>query len=138
MIVEMREKEPEFYKILDSLMLSNYADCAITDGQYVLQDKHLKIDVRSRSFYFHLDPTKYTDPVKFNYKRSWQNELLKFGLQLTASTGNSYSYPGLRDYIHTDNENDKILRASYYFACITQVVSFFSQRMGDLTFKKVQ
>lgn len=138
MIKEMRAQEPEFYKVMDSLMLSNYEDCTIVEGQYVLQNKHLKVDVRPRAFYFHLDPTKYTDPIKFRHNASWQNEILKCGLQLTASTGNTYSYPGLRDYIPTNNEYDTILRASYYFACITQIVTFFSQRMGDLEFKALQ
>jgi len=138
MIVEMREKESEFYSIIDNLMLSNYEDCEIIDGQYVLKSKHLRIDVRPRAFYFHLDPTKYTNPLKFNKNSIWNNKIVKCGFKITGSTGNTYSYPGLRNYINSDNENDTILRASYYFACITQVVTFFSQRMGDLTFKKVQ
>ena len=136
MLAEMRVNNPDFYKILDSLMLSNYEDCIIKDGQYILNNKHLKIDVRLRAFYFHLDPTKYTDAIKFKKNSSWRNDLLKCGLKLTASTGNTYSYPGLRDYIIVENDKDIILKASYYFACITQIVTFFSQRLNDMDFKK--
>ena len=136
MIQEMRTKNPDFYKLLDSLMLSNYKDCIIVNGLYILQEKHLKIDVRLSSFYFHLDPTKYTDAYKFKENSSWSNELLKCGLKLTASTGNTYSYPELRDYIIIENEKDIILKASYYFACITQVITFFNQRLKDMDFTR--
>ena len=136
MIKEIRERESHFYKILDTLMLSTYEDCEIIDGQYVLRSKHLKIDVRPRAFYFHLNPTKYVDPIKFKENSVWSNKIMKCGFKLTASTGNTYSYPGLRDYIKNENENDKILRASYYFSCIVQIISFFSQQLGDIGFER--
>tara|TARA_R110002072_G_scaffold7503_2_gene40603 strand:+ start:355469 stop:355942 length:474 start_codon:yes stop_codon:yes gene_type:complete len=135
-MLEVRGKRPDFYKVMDGLMLANYKDCVIVDGQYVLTEHNLTVEVHLRSFYFHLDPTKYTDNVKFNKNGVWSNRLLKAGFKLTASTGNTYSYPELRDYIDKDNENDTILRASYFFACITQTVTFFSQRLGDMGFEK--
>lgn len=137
MILKLREKEPKFYEILDSLMLSTYEGCSIKYGKYVFQNKHLIVDIRPRAFYLHLDPKKYSDPVKFNKNGSWSYALLKCGFKLTASTGSTYSYPGLRDYIGTNDENDTILRASYYFACVSQIMTFFSQKKGDIGFIKL-
>lgn len=135
-MLEMRETAPEFYKVLDSLMLSNYHDCEIKEGIYVLKDSSIEIDVRLRAFYFKLDPKAYIGSERFENSGKWSNNLLQCGFKLTAGTGKTYSYPKLRDYVGIYNEKDAILRASYFFVCISQTLSFFLDPDRDYGFVK--
>ncbi|MEJ4088324.1 hypothetical protein [Galbibacter orientalis] len=49
MISNQREKAPKFYEILDGLMLSNFNDCKIVEGVYILENSEIEINVGLRS-----------------------------------------------------------------------------------------
>lgn len=136
-LAKEREEESLFYEILDHLLLAQFKDCKIVNGQYRCESQNFVLDVRPRSFYFQFDPIALRNNNEFKSNSRWSNKLLKFGLQITASTGKTYSYPALRDFIDKGNGNQSILRASYFFSCILQVINFIENPKNNKQFIKI-
>ena len=139
-----KNKDEYFLEIFTQLMMTNYPDCIVFDNpkkfhhgkknMFRLDSKKMVIDVYRKSFYFQLDPK---ETRKFNQKSSWSIPLLKFGIHLTASTGKTYSYPKLRNYLG-DNEDDNLMTATYIFACVNYTIKFFESEIQELNSQKMQ
>jgi hypothetical protein len=133
-----------FLEIFTSLMLSNYPECLVEENtnrhhhskknMFRLDSKNMVIEVYRKSFYFQLDPK---ETRKFYQKSSWSIPLLKFGIHLTASTGKTYSYPTLRNYLG-DNEDDILMTATYIFACVNYTIKFFESAVQELNSQKIK
>jgi hypothetical protein len=128
------ENKKLFHHTLDALMLAQYKDCQIIDGWYHLPNEKLMICSTVRSYYFELSRLKHSKFFSLKHKSFWTNDSVKCGFTLTANTGKTYSYPGLRKYIGDETEEDAILRASYFFACISQMISFFEGKNTNIKF----
>ena len=128
------QNQSNFYDLMDHLIHYNANKTAT--GNYILEDLGIQIDVRMRSFYLILDTTRYCQPSRFMQKTYWRNNRIKCGLQLTPSSGKTYSYPDLRNYLK-DTPNDNVLRANYYFICIDQIIKFFTFPEEDFGFEKI-
>ena len=56
---------------------------------------------------------------------------LKFGIKLTTSTGKTYSYPSLRNYLG-ESTDDILMTATYIFACVNCTIKFFEREIQEL------
>jgi hypothetical protein len=128
------ENKKLFHDTLDALMLAQYKDCQIIDGKYHLINAKITIQALVGSYYFQLNKATHPNFYGLKYKSCWNNDLVKGGFLLSANTGKTYSYPGLRKYIGDETEEDAILRASYFFACISQMVAFFEGKNTNIKF----
>jgi hypothetical protein len=128
------ENKKLFHDTLDALMLAQYKDCQIKKGEYHLTETKIIISAVAGAYYFQLNEATYPKFYGLKHKSFWTNDLVKCGFTLTANTGKTYSYPGLRKYIGDETEEDAILRASYFFACISQMISFFEGKNTNIKF----
>lgn len=122
---EQIDSEKIFLKVFTTLMQVQYPEILIEGNVFSLPAKQLSIEVYSTSFYFQLNPSITRHVKQFSKSTSWYIEFLKFGIKLTASTGKTYSYPALRNYLGK-NEKDCLMTATYVFACVNYTINFFS------------
>ena len=144
----MEENRDEYFlEVFTNLMLSNYPECLVEENtnrhhhskknMFRLDSKNMVIEVYRASFYFQLDPNVIRTVKEFNRKASWDVPFLKFGIQLTASTGKTYSYPRLRNYLG-DSQDDILMTATYIFACVNYTIKFFESAVQELNSQKIK
>jgi len=131
-----KNKDEYFLDVFTSLMLNNYPKCLVEENtnrqhhssknMFRLDSKNMVIEVYRRSFYFQLEPSIIRKVKEFSSNDIWSVPLLKFGIQLTSSTGKTYSYPALRGYLG-DDEDDILMTATYIFACVNYTINFFEK-----------
>lgn len=126
----LTSEQIKFYEILDNLMLTNYPACKVGDKEYLLPQKGMRITATRTSFYFEIDTAMYKHISRFKKNNRWNIDFLKFGIQFTASSGKTYSYPLLRDYLG-DKQEDILLTATYFFTCINYTIQFFTLPLAE-------
>lgn len=142
-----KDKDEYFLDVFTNLMISNYPDCLVegnTNGQhhslmnmFRIDSKNMVIEVYRTSFYFQLDPKITRKVNEFSKNGTWHIKPLKFNIQLTSSTGKTYSYPSLRNYLG-DSEDDILMSATYIFACINFTINFFETGIKELNSQKIK
>lgn len=139
-----KNKDEYFLKIFTQLMITNYPDCIVSakpntvhQGKmniFKLNSHKMAFEIQSPNFWFQLDPI-ITENVK-GFNKNTLNKLihavphLGFCIQLTASTGKTYSYPKFKKYLGLYEQNVS-MQATYIFACINYTIKLF-----DSGFKK--
>lgn len=141
------EKSPNqiFLEIFTNIMLANHPECIIeinpTQGGslkniFRLDSKNMKIEVFRTSFYFQLDPEITRKIERFRKNKSWHVQHLKFNIQLTASTGKTYSYPALRNHLG-DSYDDILMTAAYIYTCVDFTIKFFQRGIEERNSGKI-
>ena len=141
-----KSNEKYFLDVFTSLMLSNYPDCIIEKNpneihhgkknMFRLDSKSIVIEVYRTAFYFQLNPSIIRKVKDFSKNDTWHVKPLKFNIQLTASTGKTYSYPTLRNYLG-DDFDDILMTATYIFACVNFTIKFFESGIQELNSQKI-
>lgn len=124
MISELNTNET-FIENFENLIKLHYPSIYKEEGLFVMKEYDLKFKVLRTAFYFYLDPKVYRKLEGFKYKATWTVDFLKLSITYTASTGKTYSYPGLREYLK-NNDDDNIMTASYVFTCVSYALNFFT------------
>lgn len=126
-LLEIREEHKLFYQFLDSLILNNYNGSSLIEGKYYLENNKIAINIQPRGIWLTVDPTLI---VISDFKKSRQKRHKNYpcGFQITPSTGRTYSYPILRDKLPSENPEDILIRANYFFSYVTQIISYFLKR----------
>ena len=107
------------------------------DEFFLIPEYNIRFRVSSKAFYFILDPSIMRKIEGYKDKCTWSVSFLKFNITYTASTGKTYSYPGLRNYLG-ENEKDLILIASYVFTCVSYTINFFSNAIRRHRFDEIE
>ncbi|WP_033960407.1 hypothetical protein [Psychroserpens jangbogonensis] len=139
--------EKYFLEVFTSLMVSCYPECLVEENSnknqnskkniFRLDSKNMVIEVYRTSFYFLLNPSITRKVKEFSVNDTWYVRPLKFNIQLTASTGKTYSYPELRDYLGNDKD-DILMTATYVFSCVNFTIKFFESGLQELNSQKIK
>lgn len=122
--------EEGYNDIIKTLMLCQDPDMVVKDSKYYIPSKHLTVKITKTAFYLKLDTSIYHHVPIFRQKGIWKFPFLQFGIQLTASTGTTYSYPSLRD-MKVEDQNGLLVLANYMFTCANTAILFV-----DYVYKK--
>lgn len=134
-----------FLEIFTNIMLANHPECILETNQnksgsvknvFRLDSKNMKIEVHRTAFYFQLNPEITRQVERFKKNKAWYVQQLKFSIQLTASTGKTYSYPKLRNHLG-DCYDDILMTAAYIYTCVDFTIKFFERGIEEENTKKI-